>query len=169
MTDVKMLADLLAATHFYWNYDYSSIGELSEMAKANVAEYERLEMEDPERLEKIEDSFRLLLARTLQPRAINQFGSASDDATRHLLLEEIRSSGNAARLRQVAEEALKDTMPNPHFSALIDDCIKQQEELAADTFTEMVGRVRLIPEADGTAVTDVLSEMWEEACHANRK
>ena len=167
--DLEMLAELFKGTRFYWDYDWHSLAQLEEAEEANAAEYRRLKAEDPERLERIFDYICLLLSNALQPLAIKEYGNASDESMRQLLLQEMRNSEDMIKWRQMVDDALTNIKPDSPPRELVRQYTQELENQFAGVLAGLVGRVRMIPEADASAITSALFDMWKEAGHADSR
>lgn len=166
--DIQMLADLFSGTRFHWDFNYSSVKQLSELAETNRAEYQRLKMEDPERFERINDYVCLLFSAALQKQAIERYGNASDHSVLQMLLDEMDVSEEISKLRKICDDALINIEPGSPIREYLRQYMKDLETRVCNVLVELIGRLKLIPEADADALTTVLHKMWQEVANDNR-
>jgi hypothetical protein len=165
--DIQMLADLFSGTRFNWDYSTDSIRQMAEMAEANEAEYERLEADDPERLERLKDYMCLLFSAALQKQAIERYGNASDQSVLQVLIHEMNTAEEITKVRKIRDDALAKIEPGSPIREYLRQYMKEAENRVCNVLVELTSRLKLIPETDADSLTTVLFHMWQEGENVN--
>jgi len=173
---IYKLKQLLAGTNFTGITEPGGqMKGLLDVGRQNVAEAQRLKEFDPERLERIQNTFAELLSAYIQPLTINKFGNTRDSALYSIIAEHCirREIGPEVEImqRQFKQEMMSLGLNESQVDYIYKEYVKRVSDLFPHVLIEylvaMVRKFRYIPSSETDQIISTLALLFKEAACVN--
>ena len=167
LANAEKLLDLLKGFKYPEDVDACTGAQIMEIGEHNNTEYERLELEEPEKISRI-NGLLIRLFSKIQPLIIEKYGVVNSETTREFLTQFFREVEDKTNVWQRLGSKLTDEIDlEDEQIQLITELIKILPYLMIEELIKLVGNSFLFPEENSSEIVNTLVEIAKEADNAD--